>query len=453
MNEFWPIATGRSEDRLQPAVIAATPPKPPIASRSARPSARPTKVRTSRQRPTPCVAVFEAVPVRRLFLAELPAEEELAAAMEAREVDEPAVEILYEHAKALELVHCGHELAGGALDLRRRLRHIRGRQSPAVRRDARDELRLLPLRAQERRAHLDHPLGERAHDLERIVRLLRRKKALGHASMTPRRGRRSTGASSPAPRFRRATAREGRESGPGDLRVVARRDLGGRALRLADVRAEPPPAGAALGRALAPRLRLGRRRLGALGQQVADRDRRARLHLGARVRLLPALPRGGRSLRPRLLRPLRDRRRARLPRRRVRVVPPAPAHRRRAARPRRQPPRGPLPGALPDEPLPAGGLHGVALPAADARSVPARRTRPLPRGRRCSRARPPYARGGHRAPAGARADCLALAQPAPRLPRARRGAAPFQRVSALPLARTRRPIRVPPRRARPQLDA
>ena len=41
--------------------------------------------------------------------------------MDAREVDEPAVEVLHEDAEALELVDRGHEVARGTLHLRGRL--------------------------------------------------------------------------------------------------------------------------------------------------------------------------------------------------------------------------------------------------------------------------------------------------------------------------------------------
>ena len=78
------------------------------------------------------------------------------------------------------------------------------------------------------------------------------------------------------------------------LPLEPRGDLGGGALRLARLRAEPPPERGALGRPDAdPRPRLGHRRLGALGQRLVPADRRARLRRRAARRrrgLLPALP-------------------------------------------------------------------------------------------------------------------------------------------------------------------
>ena len=95
----------------------------------------------------------------------------------------------------------------------------------------------------------------------------------------------------PASRSCESAAAAGRAR---DLPLEPRRDLGGGALRLARLRAEPPPARRPLGRPDAdPRPRLGHRRLGALGQRLVPAHRRARLRRRlstARRGLLPALP-------------------------------------------------------------------------------------------------------------------------------------------------------------------
>src|SRR5919199_2546614 len=57
--------------------------------------------------------LFGAVPERDVIFAELPAEQDLAAAVQAREVDEPPVEVLHLHAEALQLVDDGDELRRG----------------------------------------------------------------------------------------------------------------------------------------------------------------------------------------------------------------------------------------------------------------------------------------------------------------------------------------------------
>ena len=88
-----------------------------------------------------------------------------------------------------------------------------------------------------------------------------------------------------------------RAGNPGarDLPLVAPGDLGGGAVRVLRLRAEPPSARGGLGRPEADaRPRRDHRRLGALGQRLVPAHRRARLRLGEgrRGRLLPALPGG-----------------------------------------------------------------------------------------------------------------------------------------------------------------
>src|SRR5919198_3494099 len=70
-----------------------------------------------RQGLTAGVALVGAVPERDLGLAELPAEQDDAAAVLAREVDQAAVEVLHLHAEALQLLEHRHELRGGLLHL------------------------------------------------------------------------------------------------------------------------------------------------------------------------------------------------------------------------------------------------------------------------------------------------------------------------------------------------
>ena len=95
-----------------------------------------------------------------------------------------------------------------------------------------------------------------------------------------------------APR-RAAHRRSSREPGGRDLPLEPGGDLGGRALRLARLRAEPAPERGPLGRPVPdPRPRLGDRRLGALGQRLVPAHRRARLRRCPRRGggVLPALP-------------------------------------------------------------------------------------------------------------------------------------------------------------------
>src|SRR5207237_3817262 len=73
--------------------------------------------------------------------------------------------------------------------------------------------------------------------------------------------------------------------------------------------------------------------------------------------------------------------------------------------------------------------------------------------RRGGRPRPPDTGRRARCPARPRADRVALAEPAPRLPRARFRAAPLRRLPALPLAEARRPAGLRPRGARSGLDS
>ena len=176
---------------------------------------------------------------------------------------------------------------------------------------------------------------------------------------------------------------------------------------------EPPSAGGDLGRPEADaRSRRGHRRLGPLGQRLVPPHRGARLRLGhGRCGgLLPALPGDGGAARPRALRPLRARRDPHLAGRLARRVPAPLPDRRGAARRRRRAAGRALPRLLPVRAVPPGRLQRVALPAADARRVPARRAPPLPRSRRRRRARAADEAGRGRAAAGAGAARVAGAE-------------------------------------------
>src|SRR5581483_7667792 len=111
-----------------------------------------------------------------------------------------------------------------------------------------------------------------------------------------------------------------------------------------------------------------------MGQRLVPADRRARLHDGRqrRSRLLPAVPADAGGPRTGARGPLRGSRDRRLARCRAGRVSPAVPARRRAAGGRRREARRALPRRLPDEPLPPGRLHGVALPRARAGRLPAR---------------------------------------------------------------------------------
>ena len=87
----------------------------------------------------------------------------------------------------------------------------------------------------------------------------------------------------PRPRTARRAARVGGQGARGrDLPLEPRGDLGGRAVRLAGLRAEPASERRPLGRPHPdPRPRLGDRRLGAVGQRLVPPYRRTRLRRGA----------------------------------------------------------------------------------------------------------------------------------------------------------------------------
>src|SRR5205823_3667227 len=169
--------------------------------------------------------------------------------------------------------------------------------------------------------------------------------------------------------------------------------------------------------------------------------------------VLPPLPGARRRTRPRPSRPLRARRRTRLARRLLRLLPASPADRRGAARGGRKPPRRPVSRALPDEPLPPGGLHGVALPPSDPARVLPRRAGALCRRRAGGGACDPDPGGRYRAPASARAPRVALTGPWPLLRRARDRAAHLPRLPARALAAGALAACVRPCGARPHLGA
>ena len=200
------------------------------------------------------------------------------------------------------------------------------------------------------------------------------------------------------PRTARRAARVGGQRARGrDLPLEPRGDLGGRAVRLAGLRAEPASERRPVGRPHPdPRPRLGDRRVGAVGQRLVPPHRRTRLRRGPRRgrRVLPPVPAHPCRGRPRLRRALRRRRDRRLAGRGARRLrPPLPADRNSPRRGRR-PPRGSLPRRLPDGTLPRRRLLRVAVPRARDRRVPARRARSLGRRRPgrpawpCSRASP-----------------------------------------------------------------
>ena len=168
------------------------------------------------------------------------------------------------------------------------------------------------------------------------------------------------------------------------LRVEPGRDLGGSALRLPRLRAEPAPARRPLGRPVADaRSGLGDGHLGALGQRVVPEDRRARLRRGrgCSLCLLPPVPPDAGGHRPGTRRPLRPGRDPRLARSRRRFVRASPPPRRGPPRRRRGQAGGSLPGGLPDERLPPGRVQRVALPGARTRHLRSRRAWSLARRR------------------------------------------------------------------------
>src|SRR5581483_4621392 len=118
-------------------------------------------------------AVVVAVPERDLVLAEPPAEEHLLAVAHRREVDEPRVEILDEHAEVLQGVDRTRELGGAQRDLVVHLGEPGGREAAAVARDPGGHVVGAGLRLVERTLRLHHPLDQRPNGREHGVGLVR----------------------------------------------------------------------------------------------------------------------------------------------------------------------------------------------------------------------------------------------------------------------------------------
>jgi hypothetical protein len=114
------------------------------------------------QRFPSCEALVDAVPERDLGLADLPAEEDVCAVALRGEVEQALVEILHLDASLVDLPNALDEAV-------RRPHHLVGRHTNLARRDVaavagdpRDELRLSPLRFDERSALFDHPFCDRS---------------------------------------------------------------------------------------------------------------------------------------------------------------------------------------------------------------------------------------------------------------------------------------------------
>src|SRR5438105_2017276 len=95
-----------------------------------------------RQLLSPGEALVDAVPVADLVLAELPAEEDLLAVAQCREVDEPTVDVLHYRAELLDAVDRTCDRGRGALDVRLHLGRCLRRDPAAVRLDHRLKLLL-----------------------------------------------------------------------------------------------------------------------------------------------------------------------------------------------------------------------------------------------------------------------------------------------------------------------
>lgn len=111
--------------------------------------------------------------MRDFVLAEVPAEKDgLAVRVEGRKVDEPAVEVLHLDAELVELVdELGQALLGlgrGSSDTS----HRSGIEAAAVSRHAPADLVEARRGLPELTARRDEPLDERAHDRQRLVRLV-----------------------------------------------------------------------------------------------------------------------------------------------------------------------------------------------------------------------------------------------------------------------------------------
>lgn len=118
-------------------------------------------------------------------LAQLPTEEYRLAAlrMAGGKVDEPAVEVLHLDAEAVELLDRARELRGNPLGAPLEVRDAPWVEAAAVPRDRPPHRAQLAAETEELPPPPDEPLHERAHDLERRVRLFRREEA--HLGIVP----------------------------------------------------------------------------------------------------------------------------------------------------------------------------------------------------------------------------------------------------------------------------
>ncbi len=119
-----------------------------------------------------------AVPERHLWLADLPAEQDVDAVALRGKVEQSFVEVLHLHAGVVDTADAVGDFLCLACDLLRDLTNLGGCEIAAVAGDSRHEFRLAQLRVEEHAAVLDHPLGDRPQLHERCIRLVRCEKTL-----------------------------------------------------------------------------------------------------------------------------------------------------------------------------------------------------------------------------------------------------------------------------------
>ena len=137
------------------------------------------------ERLAPGVALVDAVVVRDLVFAGVPAEQDLLTVAQRGKVEETALEVLDEHAGRLDPLHAPGEGSCLPLELRFHLGEVRGRQITPVRAGAPGEIAPPNLRLEEPAMVLDHLEGDRAELGQRVVRLVDGVVAGGHAHMIP----------------------------------------------------------------------------------------------------------------------------------------------------------------------------------------------------------------------------------------------------------------------------
>jgi hypothetical protein len=126
---------------------------------------------------------LEPVPVLDRVLADLPAEQDLLALAERREIDKAGVEILHLDAQRFELVDAPLERRPVTLDLDLELGEVARGDPAAVSLDLSDKCRPASRRGKETPPVVDHALGDRPDVRERLVGFLGGEVAICHVAL------------------------------------------------------------------------------------------------------------------------------------------------------------------------------------------------------------------------------------------------------------------------------